>query len=63
MKKPKFNWILWVNLPYLIFWTIVTAITDEWFVFHLCGLVVAFFTGAEVMEHRIKQKEHEKEKK
>jgi len=56
MEKSKFNWIFWVNSPYLVLWTIVTIITDEWFVFHLCGLVVAFFTGAEVMKHRIKPK-------
>lgn len=58
MEKSKFNWILWVNLPYLIFWTIVTIITDEWFLFHLCGLIASFFTGFDIMEYRLKQKEY-----
>ena len=58
MKKPKFPWILWIQLAYLLFWIIVTIITDEWFLFHLCGLIASFFTGFDIMEYRLKQIEY-----
>jgi len=60
MKKPKLPWILWIQLPYLLLWVIVTTLTDEWFLFHLCGLIAAFFTGFDVMEYKLKQDEYKR---
>ena len=52
----RYPLIIYIEVFFLIVWSFITFYTDEWFLFRFCGIVVAFFLGAEMMEHRIKHR-------